>query len=765
MKLADIPTALRKFVREIRAFGLLSASRKSVKGIATRSGLASTEQFDVLVSGVQALVDEVSLLRDEVSSLRQEEARLREQINAIQESTSGTTHTLTIESSERKQNEASLREQINGIQEAVASAAAALTALDKQRSSDAAFADAAFADKCELRALTLRLDTDVAGLQSKLVAQSGAIGWLAEHHWTTGPLNPPVAAPIAAPLVSVILPVWNREHLVIQAINSVRQQIYTNWELIIVDDGSTDRSAEAIAGFLEDKRIKYLRMPHQGVSAARNVGLANSRGNLIAYLDSDDLWYPAFLARMVEVFDAAPDRDWAYAAKLLSDASDGTRRILHQAADHTSLLNGNVIPMTAVMHRRSLYEQVGGFDEELVRYVDWDMVLRFMACSEPLIVPVMSGQYRMGSWPRISNQESHLLAYHQVKRKHPTSDSSPLRILYALEFFPQLSETYVTTEIAAMREQGVDVAVWTEHEAPVPYDTDVPVFRGELREAIAQVGPRFVHTHHLYRALRYAPIAQAAGVPMTVRGHGFEFTEERLRELSQTNVIRAVFQFPHFITDHALEGVDASKLRPMTACFNPDLYFPEGTPDRRLVVRTALASPTKHLDAFIRVAAMCPHHRFVLVPCWSVGYPDHLEELLALNRSLGEPVEMLVNRPHAEVAQLVRRAGIYLHTHALQEPYGMPVSIAESMAAGCYVIARGSPAAAAFIAEAGKTYDTEAEAAALVQETETCTGSQWAAARLASVERAFAYYNSLQVLQPLLEEWATAPSESLAATA
>jgi glycosyltransferase involved in cell wall biosynthesis len=669
MKLGGIPTLMRKFIREIRAFGLLSAVRKTVKGVASRSGLASVEQVDRLVSTVHAM-------GDEVASLRQEEARLRQQ----------------------------------------------------------------------------------------LAVQSEAIGWLAGNHWTTGPLNPPQAAPIVAPLVSVILPVWNREQLVAEAINSVQQQVYTNWELIIVDDGSTDQSAEKIAEFLADKRIQYLRIPHRGVSAARNVGLANSRGDLIAYLDSDDLWYSAFLARMVEAFDAAPERDWAYAAKLFSDESDGTQRILHMRADRTSLLNGNVIPMTAMMHRRCLYELVGGFDEGLERLVDWDLVLRFMAHSEPLVVPVLGGQSRLGSWPRISNQESVSLAQFRVRRKHATRNHISLRILYAVENFPQLSETYVTTEIAAMREQGVDVVVWAEHEAPVPYQTDVPILHGELNEAIAQVNPHMLHVHILHNALRYAPVAQAAGLSMTVRAHGFEVSEELLRAVTQASAVRAVFQFPHFM-GHAFQSVDATKLRAMTCCFDPNLYFPRGTPDHRLVVRTAVASPKKHLDGFIRMAAMCPRHRFVLVPCWSVGYPEHLDELHELNRSLGEPVEILVNRPHAEVAELVQRAGIYLHTHTLQDPYGMPVSIAESMAAGCYIIARRTPASAAFVADAGKTYDTEAEAAALVLETETWTSDQWAAVRLASIERAFAHYGSPQVLRPLLDEWTSTSSGSFAATA
>ncbi|HKO96679.1 MAG TPA: glycosyltransferase [Pyrinomonadaceae bacterium] len=737
MKWAGIVDWGRKFQRATKSGGLVSAVRKSIKGVASRSGLVPLEQFEILANEVQSL-------RHQIAEGREREAILRQRIVVSHED-------LAIV----RNSQVSLESQYSN-QPAFAEASQ-LTALASQLETLAA--------SVQSHLNTQQFETHAASVQSHLNTQSDAIGWLAEHHWTTGPLNPPVAIPAQSPLVSVIMPVWNRENLVSEAIQSVCLQIYQNWELIVVDDGSTDKSAESIAAFLDDKRIRYFHIAHKGQAAARNVGLKNSRGQLIAYLDSDDIWYPAFLARMVEAFNGAPDRDWAYAAKLFSDPSDGTHRIFDIPAERTSLLAGNAVPMTALVHRRSLIEQVGMFDEQLERLVDWDLVVRFMAQTEPLQVPVLGGQCRLGSWPRVSNQLSHALAYFQVQRKHRPGKKVSARILYALQFFPQLSETFVITEISAMRERGIDIVVWSEYDPPVPFECDVPVVRGDLGEAIAQVRPDMVHVHSLYQAQRYAPMVSPTGVPMTVRGHGFEYSEELLQEVSTAAAVRRVFEFPHFITGKKLEGLETEKLRAMTACFNPNLYFPKGESDPRLVVRAGLASPSKHMDAFIRIAAMCPRHRFVLLACWSTGYPDHFEELQSLNRSLGEPVEILLNRPRVEVSELMQRAGIHLHTHTLVEPYGMPVSIAESMAAGCYVIARRCPASIEYVGEAGKTYDTESEAAALVLETEHWTKEEWGAAHLASVDRAFTHYPSQVVLQPLLDEWTSASVETLVATA
>src|SRR5690242_20716958 len=93
------------------------------------------------------------------------------------------------------------------------------------------------------------------------------------------------------PLISIIIPVYNAEVYIKSTIKSVLCQTYTNFEIVVVDDGGTDESIRLIEA-LNDPRIRIIRQPNQGVSVARNNGVAAAKGDYIAFLDSDDLWYP-----------------------------------------------------------------------------------------------------------------------------------------------------------------------------------------------------------------------------------------------------------------------------------------------------------------------------------------------------------------------------------------------------------------------------------------------------------------------------------------
>ena len=104
-------------------------------------------------------------------------------------------------------------------------------------------------------------------------------------------------------LVSIIMPAFNSSKTIFDSINSVQSQTYQNWEMIIIDDGSTDNTKDIITPFLSDYRIKYLRQLNSGPSIARNNGINKAKGKYLAFLDSDDLWKPNKLDIQIKYLD------------------------------------------------------------------------------------------------------------------------------------------------------------------------------------------------------------------------------------------------------------------------------------------------------------------------------------------------------------------------------------------------------------------------------------------------------------------------------
>lgn len=208
--------------------------------------------------------------------------------------------------------------------------------------------------------------------------------------------------------ISVVMPMFNRESVVLDAIRSVIAQSYTNWELLIVDDGSSDDSVSVVLGAGLDDRVRLLRLPeNKGVSAARNRALAEATGALITYLDSDNAWHEDFLLIMLNSMAEQPGVHSAYCAQWVSQLhSDPGVETDHRAIRfgpfHRALLeNRNYIDLNAFVHRRELYDRLGGFNESMRRLVDWDLILRYTAECPPLAVPCCLSRYFYG---RVSNQ-------------------------------------------------------------------------------------------------------------------------------------------------------------------------------------------------------------------------------------------------------------------------------------------------------------------------------------------------------------------------
>ena len=594
--------------------------------------------------------------------------------------------------------------------------------------------------------------------RSVLRGHSESIFWLVENSpsATAAAMISPAAA--ASPLVSVIMAARDREGLIADAIESILAQTYTRWELLVVDDGSTDGTAEVVGRYRDDPRVRYQYQDHSGAAAARNRALAESRGEIIAYLDTDNTWYPGAMAAVVQAFAEDPSCESAYFAQLWRDQVGGSTFVRSVPFDHDEMKEMRTpIDLNAFAHRRRVFERAGGFDPELTRLLDWDLILRYTADRAPRQLQVIGGRYENRDIGRISTREDFHRNRYLVRRKYHRPVESPPRVLYALWHYPQLSESYVATEIACMRRWGVDVEVWSECMPASPFSTSVPIHRGTLAETLDRVRPDIVHVHWLNMASKFRDDLERAGVPATVRGHGFEFSPDLAAALQQDSLIRALYIFPHMA---ATCPPGLGKVRPMNSCFNPDLYRPGAGKDRRLVLRTGSGLPTKDIPAFMRIARECPDHRFVLTLARCNGIEEFVDVLIEENRALGEPVDLRVNVPPEEMALLMQEAGIYLHTHSPGSKFGMPASIGEAMATGAYVIGRRCLGSEAYIGDAGDLYDDEDQAARLVRMTTEWSGEQWRRAEVRSIDRAYGQFLDSDVLRPILEDWVRLAAES-----
>lgn len=180
------------------------------------------------------------------------------------------------------------------------------------------------------------------------------------------------------PRVSVIIPTFNRGWIVKEAVDSVLGQTFTDFELIVVDDGSADHTPDILKAY--EDRLLVIRQENEGVSVARNRGIQAATGELISFLDSDDLWLPRKLERQTAFFDATPgamvcqtEETWIRNGKRVNPKERHRKESGHFFERSLSLC---LVSPSAVMIRRNLFDAVGFFDESLPACEDYDLWLR-----------------------------------------------------------------------------------------------------------------------------------------------------------------------------------------------------------------------------------------------------------------------------------------------------------------------------------------------------------------------------------------------------
>lgn len=189
------------------------------------------------------------------------------------------------------------------------------------------------------------------------------------------------------PTISVVIPCYNQEPYLAEAIGSVRSQTFMDWECIVVDDGSTDGSAAVVESIARaDPRVRLLRQENSGVSAARNLGVAHARGRYIQFLDGDDVLLPEKFSVQLSAFAADPELDIAYCdfeymeGSRFEHRSPSPAHYRDKAAARNvakGLVTGNFVNVAAPLVRAGAFEGIGLFDERLVGCEDYDLWLRF----------------------------------------------------------------------------------------------------------------------------------------------------------------------------------------------------------------------------------------------------------------------------------------------------------------------------------------------------------------------------------------------------
>jgi glycosyltransferase involved in cell wall biosynthesis len=238
------------------------------------------------------------------------------------------------------------------------------------------------------------------------------------------------------PTVDVIIPAYNAAHYLPAAIESVVSQTFDDWQILLVDDGSTDNTAEAVAPFLDrlGSKIRYIMQENRGLPAARNTAIRASTAEFLALLDADDMWLPCRLAESVKILRERPRAGLAYG---LITGIDKENRPGITWRGNLSDADGPIapqlymrkveLPCPTITFRRKCVDEVGLFDETMRATEDRDLWLRIALRYEVAFVPKVLAYYRLSPNSMSTDPQRMLQAQLKFIRKHYGSEGCGLR--------------------------------------------------------------------------------------------------------------------------------------------------------------------------------------------------------------------------------------------------------------------------------------------------------------------------------------------------
>ena len=228
-------------------------------------------------------------------------------------------------------------------------------------------------------------------------------------------------------LCSVVVPTLNRRTRVIETVRTIQAQTYSPIEIVVVVDGSTDGTAEALRALRDDRIVVVENQLPTGVATARNLGVGKASGKWVAFCDDDDLWLPEKVAGQINAMEATGSR-WSYSQALSID-EDGRCLTMYRPPDvdferrtdfSQNIAFGNKVPggCSTVLMQREFFVETGGFDESLSMFADWELWVRLAAIEEPVAWNGVGTLYLVHSQQMSLDHSNSSKELDHVRRKH-----------------------------------------------------------------------------------------------------------------------------------------------------------------------------------------------------------------------------------------------------------------------------------------------------------------------------------------------------------
>lgn len=514
------------------------------------------------------------------------------------------------------------------------------------------------------------------------------------------------------PLVSVTTATRNRPGLLMEAIQSVLGQSYQRFELVIMDDSDGEETQELLAE-LHDERVRVVRTAaRRGAGAAFNVGLEAASGDLIAFLDDDNLMHPDWLRSVVWAFTTFSDVDVLYGARANEDpgAQRGIRSKMLPTLefahyDRERHERANYVDRNTIAFRSSLRHI--RYDESLNAAFDWDQSLRLFAEAEPLALPALSCYYRTVVPGRVSDAAGQRESVRRVRSR--THTSRPLRVLVHTAMYPVISETYIGEDIDALERAGAVVAVSAVQEA-VSAAAGVAPARLDADALIEEFRPDVALMHWTTHAVGELPLMERFGLPFACRVHSFDMDRDRTQRLLDHPLCTAVFGYPHH-----LEALPSGVV-PFIPTVGPGTIIPTSPAERSLVLSVSAGVPKKDFAFLVQAMAGLPEFDRMIVLARTNAFEDLPETVQRMTAEADPSIEVGVNLDRGQSVRNIARASVLVYTLNPREVMGFSMSIVEAMLCGTIPIVPDRPEARAIVGPSARTYRDGADIARHVRE-------------------------------------------------